>query len=518
MSHEALYRKYRPKTFSELMGQDAINRTLTNAIGTKQVAHAYLFCGPRGTGKTSTARLLAKTLNCETGGTEPCNRCSNCLDIAQGASMDVIEIDAASNRGIDDVRALREQVRFAAVGGRFKVYIIDECHQLSSEAVNALLKTLEEPPDNVVFVLATTEANKVLPTIQSRCQRFDFQRIAMPVLLQRLQYVAEAEAIPVSAVSLNAIARRAAGGLRDALTLLDQVAGLAIDGMPISDELVLQVLGEVRAESLLAMGGAILAGDVVGLWQQAGVYLQAGYDPQTLLRELMLHLRNLMIVQVAPGRAVELEIAGNHIGALTDQAAQWTQPDLLYCLELLNETADRLRRSTHDQIWLEAGLARLCQRQTIASMLDLQARVDALERRAGVPPGARPAAPAQPAPARPAAPPPAPAVTAAPQPVESRPVAVPELPRPVDPPAMTQAAPALQVKPAIEPLPVPAIVIASVAVTPTTNGQNGAKAPPSDQGASVAPGMSVSASQTFAGIPVLASPPAPPPAPAPLGA
>jgi DNA polymerase-3 subunit gamma/tau len=440
MSHEALYRKYRPKTFAELMGQDAINRTLTNALGTHQVAHAYLFCGPRGTGKTTTARLLAKTLNCEAGGTEPCNRCASCLEITSGSSLDVIEIDAASNRGIDDMRSLREQVRFASVHGRHKVYIIDECHMLTTEAVNALLKTLEEPPENVVFVMATTEAHKVLPTIVSRCQRFDFQRIPTPVLLARLHYVAGAEQIPISAEALRAIARRAAGGLRDGLTLLDQVASLSIDGLPVSDDLVFQVLGEVRAESLLAMGEAMLHGDVVGLWEQASAYLRAGYDPQTLLRELMQHLRNLLIVQVAADRAAELDVPESLIGLLSAQATHWTQADLIYCLELLNETAERVRRASHDQIWLEAGLARVCQRQAIASILDLQARVEALEQRAGIAPADRPA------PSRPAAAPRPPArLVAAPQPVVTPPVA----------PAPVVAAPAEMVAPP-EPVATPA--------------------------------------------------------------
>jgi DNA polymerase-3 subunit gamma/tau len=466
MSHEALYRKYRPRTFSELMGQDAINRTLTNALGTRQVAHAYLFCGPRGTGKTSTARLLAKTLNCEAAGTEPCNRCPSCQEITSGSSMDVIEIDAASNRGIDDMRSLREQVRFASMNGRYKVYIIDECHMLTTEAVNALLKTLEEPPDNVVFVMATTEAHKVLPTIVSRCQRFDFQRIPTPVLLARLQQVATAEQIPVSAESLRAIARRAAGGLRDALTLLDQVASLSIDGMAVSDDLVFQVLGEVRSESLLAMGEAMLHGDVVGLWEQASAYLKAGYDPQTLLRELMQHLRNLLIVQVAADRAIDLDVPESLVGPLSAQAAQWTQADLIYCLELLNETAERVRRATHDQIWLEAGLARVCQRQAIASILDLQARVEALENRAGIAPGDRPAAsrptpPARPAPRpvaapAPTAPPPAPPAPVQPAPAmpaasmmpPPSPVSAPEPVMP-PPPAPEAAAEPVQPEPAV---------------------------------------------------------------------
>lgn len=440
MSHEALYRKYRPKTFAELLGQDAVNRTLLNALATKHLAHAYLFCGPRGTGKTSTARLLAKALNCETGGPEPCNRCNACLETGSGSSMDVIEIDAASNRGIDDIRALRDQVRFAAVGGRYKVYIIDEAHMLTTEAVNAFLKTLEEPPPQVVFVLATTEAHKVLPTVVSRCQRFDFQRIPTPVLLGRLQHVAQAEAIPVSPASLGAIAKRAAGGLRDGLTLLDQVASLSIDGAAVPDDLVLRVLGQVRDDSLLAMGEAVAAGDVVGLWQLTTDYLHAGYDPQTLVRELMQHVRNLMVMQVAPEQAGALDVPETLRDAMQAQASYFSQPDLLYCLELLNETAERMRRSSQDQIWLEAGLARLCQRQTIASMLDLQARIEALEAAMGQSPAPRMPAAASRPPARPMPPPAAP------------PAARPAVPAP-PPAAVTAPAAAVAIEPVVPPAP-----------------------------------------------------------------
>ena len=228
MAYVALYRKWRPKTFSDLVGQEHVSRTLSQAIETGRVGHAYLFSGPRGTGKTSTAKILAKALNCEQGPTtEPCNECESCRRVNDGTSMDVFEIDAASNRGIDEIRDLRETVKFAPANGKYKVYIIDEVHMLTSEAFNALLKTLEEPPERVVFILATTEVHKVPATIQSRCQRYDFKRIAVREIAERLRYVAENSEIKAEDAALALIARESAGGMRDALSTLDQCASLA---------------------------------------------------------------------------------------------------------------------------------------------------------------------------------------------------------------------------------------------------------------------------------------------------
>ena len=230
MEYVALYRKWRPKGFSELVGQEHVSRTLAQAVVGGRVGHAYLFSGPRGTGKTSTAKILAKALNCEKGPTaEPCNACESCRRISDGTSMDVMEIDAASNRGIDEIRELRETVKFAPTTGRYRVYIIDEVHMLTSEAFNALLKTLEEPPPQVVFILATTELQKVPATIQSRCQRYDFKRIAAKDIEARLQEVTEASGVAADGAALALVAREADGGLRDALSTLDQCISLAED-------------------------------------------------------------------------------------------------------------------------------------------------------------------------------------------------------------------------------------------------------------------------------------------------
>ncbi|MCX7622464.1 MAG: DNA polymerase III subunit gamma/tau, partial [Thermomicrobium sp.] len=251
MQSGSLYRKYRPQTFEELVGQEAIARTLRNAVALGRVAHAYLFCGPRGTGKTSTARLLAKAVNClePDPWRRPCNRCAACRAIASGAAVDIVEIDAASNRGVDDIRDLREKVKYAPVELRTKFYIIDEAHQLTRDAFNAFLKTLEEPPPHVVFVLATTEPDKLPDTVASRCQRFDFRRLPVDQVVERLRFVCTQEGIPADEATLALIARRATGSLRDALGLLERLvvfAGESAADGPITLELALQVLGGSR--------------------------------------------------------------------------------------------------------------------------------------------------------------------------------------------------------------------------------------------------------------------------------
>lgn len=357
MSHLALYRKYRPQTFSELVGQESIAKTLGNALVSDRLRHAYLFCGPRGTGKTTIARLLAKSLNCEKGvSPNPCGVCTSCQEITQGAALDVIEIDAASNRGVEDVRALREQVRFAAVSGRHKIYIIDEAHQLTNDAVNALLKTLEEPPANVVFVLATTEAHKVLPTIVSRCQRFDFQRIPTPLLIDRMRYVARQENLVVSDDILVAIARRAAGGLRDALTLLDQVSSLRVDGEEIPLDVVHQLLGLVGEDHLLKLTDGILDRDPMAILTVVRHLLAEGFEPGTIVRELLTHVRHLLVLKSAPQEADRLEVPLSRREALTNQASRLSIDGILSLISDLIEANERIRRTGQTEIWLEASL------------------------------------------------------------------------------------------------------------------------------------------------------------------
>lgn len=448
MEHIALYRKWRPQRFHELVGQEHISRTLLNAILQDRLAHAYLFCGPRGTGKTSTARLLAKALNCpEAQQGEPCNVCSSCTEITSGHSLDVVEIDAASNRGIDDARELREQVRFSASGGRYRVFIIDEFHMLTNEAFNALLKTLEEPPANVIFVLATTEPHKILQTIISRCQRFDFERIPLPQLVAHLQHVATTEAIGISPRALEAVARKAAGGLRDALSLLDQVNAMAAGHTQVADTLVYQTLGVIEEGGLLALVSAILHQHIEQVLENTRALLESGHEPSQILQELLQLLRHLMLCHLPPERMAALGVPGHLTGDI-QQLGQGLRPSQIGALiERLIQTADRLHRSTQPEIWLEADLIHmaLVRENTLLQRLeDLEQRLNGGRMELVETPQVYQAPPRpQPAVSSPLAPPsvaapPSPSVTAAPSiaPPQAPPIAAAALqaPAPSPPP------------------------------------------------------------------------------------
>lgn len=352
MAYLALYRAWRPRSFEEVVGQENIIAALRNAVREGKTAHAYLFTGPRGTGKTSVAKIIAKALNCEDliDG-EPCNRCSSCRDINQGNFMDVIEIDAASNRGIDEIRDLREKVRIAPAQGKTKVYIIDEVHMLTTEAFNALLKTIEEPPQGVVFILATTEPQKIPATIRSRCQVYNFRRLTPDEILARLQKVAESNGIQLDEEAGTLIARRANGGLRDALSILDQVQSYREDH--ISKEDVLDVLGLVDDMFLAQLINHALQGETAELVEKLNLALLQGKEAQQLARESTYYLRDLLLFTLLGNRA-ELQMVGKEARQLLIRQKEKVASDqVMQSLRLMMDTAERLRYSEGNKFLLE---------------------------------------------------------------------------------------------------------------------------------------------------------------------
>ena len=358
MAYVALYRRWRPESFADLVGQEHISRTLSRAVTSGQTSHAYLFTGPRGTGKTSTAKILARALNCAEGPTlTPCGVCDSCRSISDGSSMDVFEIDAASNRGIDEIRDLRESVKFAPTEGHYKIYIIDEVHMLTTEAFNALLKTLEEPPERVIFILATTEPHKVPATIQSRCQRYDFHRITVTEIRDRLIYVCKESDIAAEEDALDIIAAQADGGMRDALSILDQCMALA-EGT-LTAERVQEALGLVGRAWIRRMAGEIAARDAAALIAQLSELLQSGRELKQVLAELAQYFRRLMIAGVG-GAVSAAELCAGDAEELRMDAAQFTQEEIMSILRRLNETMQELRTSPQPRIAVETLLIGLC--------------------------------------------------------------------------------------------------------------------------------------------------------------
>ncbi|MDP1947396.1 MAG: DNA polymerase III subunit gamma/tau [Nitrospirota bacterium] len=404
MDYQVSARKYRPGTFDDVIGQPHVVQTLVNSIATKRIAQAYLFSGTRGVGKTTVARILAKALNCERGQTgTPCGTCSNCLEIAQGTSVDVMEIDGASNTSVDDVREIRENVKFAAFRGKYRVYIIDEVHMLSNSAFNALLKTLEEPPPHVVFIFATTEIHKIPATILSRCQHYNFRRIARAEIVERLRHVVNQDQIVLEERSLMALARASEGSMRDGLSLLDQA--VAFGGKTIVHADLEALLGAVPQELVRAMIQAITAQESAGALHVLAQLLDQGHDLRAYCAEVVEYLRNMLVVSVVPSPQEQqglIEAAAEDLEQMATDARSFTPEQLQELFAIFTQAEDSLRLSAHPRFVLETAAVR-------ATRL--------LRRSEGKPaqvvPPAQAARPAQPAPAR-TAPPTAPTRSAEP--------------------------------------------------------------------------------------------------------
>src|SRR5436190_7528772 len=395
MAHRPLTLKYRPQVFSDLVGQEHVSQVLARAVEGGRVAHAYLFAGARGVGKTTTARILAKALNCERRGqgaqgpfaaAEPCNECASCTEITSGISLDVAEIDGASNRGIADVQALREKVRFAPTGGRHRVVIIDEVHQLSNDAFAALLKTLEEPPAHLVFIFATTDPQKLPETIRSRTQRFDFARVPLRKVAARLEDIAQREAKDPEGMKFQLtegaallIGQKSEGSIRDAVSALDQV--VSSGEAKVDEELVRRVLGIADREAFFALVGAIVGRDPKSALTALHEAFGKGLDPAELAQGLTEHVRHLLVLKPDPDAADLVPMAGEDLTRLREQASGWSEHDLMRLLRLAADLAQPMRDTSQPMILLEAAVMQMATLEPGETLAQLLTRLEALEKK-----------------------------------------------------------------------------------------------------------------------------------------
>lgn len=377
-----LYRKYRPQSFYDLIGQENIVNALSNAINLNRIAHAYLLCGPRGTGKTSSARILAKSLNCKEGPTlKPCGKCPSCLDIMNSVPLDVIEIDAASNRSVEDTQAILEKIQYVAVNGKYKIYVIDEVHMLSNHAFNALLKTLEEPPENVIFILATTEPHKVLETIISRCQRFDFRRITSEDIVKRLEYIAKEEDINISKEALYSIAKNSAGGMRDAVALLDQISVLGQNRQIDIDD-INELLGKISYEMLFEIAECVSKSDSEKAIHLIDKIYNKGNEPIQIVSNLIQYFRDLLILKNCSDKNLILNLTQlneSYLDKITPQTKEFEVEQIISLIDKLSYYAIQIKETTNKYLWLELCIIDISNNQKNIKLSELSKRLDSLE-------------------------------------------------------------------------------------------------------------------------------------------